>query len=167
MLSSILRKLPIHAVDEVHVEKVEDSLCFTRFMDWYFRLGRRPMVMVLVKKGFRDERLGKLRIGLMRYFCPIGLHVHLAIEAEIDSVPYRKQFDVLKYGVDFLRDCGVDVKDLACGWFSFNEDTLYACKRLGLRLHIWHGQEWKVTVPVETVRVRRVVHDWELIGERR
>ena len=165
MLSTMLRKLPLWAVDEVHVEKAEDTNCYRRLVEWNFN--RRLMLMLYVKKTFWNNQTIRERYSELASFYPVGLHVHIAIEPEIDCVSYEKQFEAIKCGVDFLKDCGVTVKDFTAGWFSFNTDTLRVCRELGLKMHIWHGQEWKVTVPVETVRVRRVIHDWELTGERR
>ena len=169
MLSSLIRKLPIFAIDEVHVEKVEDDRCWyalCRFLEKHHDV----FICLLYEKRYFDNEdvISKYRC-LRRFLYPnIGLHVHIAIPPLINSVPYKEQYKVIKSGLDFLREkCEIETRDLTCGWFSFNEDTLKVCRDLNLRLHIWHGQEWKITIPVETKRVKKVIHDWELIGEIR
>ncbi|KXA99220.1 hypothetical protein AKJ42_03530, partial [candidate division MSBL1 archaeon SCGC-AAA261C02] len=67
-------------------------------------------------------------------------------------------------GLKFLRLIGLEVTDFAPGWWSWNQDTVRACKDLGIKyFHLLRGRERRGNVRgIKLVVVNNYCHDFNL-----
>ena len=152
-------------ISEVHVEKILDDQCYDRLVGF---ARRHPdcMLMLTVRRwrGRNEETIRKRYLSLKELGNPLGLHVHLAIKPEIDELTFREQKRMIRRGIDFLRALGIHTEDFAPGWWSYNEDTVRACRELGLkRFHVLAAEDHvDRKLGVDVVVVKRYIHDWEI-----
>jgi len=161
---SFLRYMRIRFLaNEIHVEAIENS--YTQLIKWCEKHSN-IILMLMVEKRFENNKEVREKYLLLkqRLVNPFGLHVHIGIPSQINSIPYDAQYEVIRFGKDFLKRCGIEVVDFSAGWFSFNSDTVKVCKELGLvRFHIYKGQPIEQIGGMKIIGIRPfVIHDKDL-----
>lgn len=156
-------------ITEIHVEKIEDDECYLKLRKY---CEKHPSVMLMVKVSKWDNETRDLiinRYSILRDLGnPIGLHTHLALDAELPRLTYEKQFKLIQLGKSMLeKELNVDIGDFVSGWWALNNDTVKALKILGFqRVHInrIQGREAKMITKegLSPIKVTRYLHDWNL-----
>lgn len=155
---------PSQGYQEIHVERIYQNETWVKLQAYCLE---HADVMLMLKVQYWDSpeqnKLVRARYGqLAELGNPLGLKVNIAIDAEINTVPYEDQYRVIRFGRDYLAGLGITVTHFAPGWWSFNMDTVQACKDVGFtHFHVWHKQAQPLE-NIEVVAVENYVHDWEL-----
>lgn len=156
--------IEIKTVQEIHVETIGNDLVYARLID-YLTTHDNVTLMLLVKSNL-SETVWLRYTMLKKLGYKIGLHVHIALLPEIDSVSYQQQYGLLvrmKYLLEWRLK--ITVKDFAPGWWSYNNDTLKAAYDAGLTVFHVYGIGSNKALPFEgeVVIVKKYFHDFELL----
>lgn len=100
----------------------------------------------------------------LKKYTEVGLHVHLANNFAIDRMDYGDQLDKISKGKKFLEEkLDVEINMFAPGWWSYNMNTVKACKKLGItEFHIIKGQEKYNLEGVDFIEIYNNSHDFSL-----
>ena len=139
-------------VTEMHIEHYTNIL----HLKQYCRAHPDMMLMFMPHNGKQNE--------LVDLPNPKGLHLHLAPICEINQLPFETQKRLIQKA---LQNLSVPVEDFAAGWWSFNKNTVKACREFGIkRIHVYRRlKRWIKIVEdggLEPVLVHRYMHDWDV-----
>ena len=166
----VRRKRRSYPVTEIHVEKVEVDAIFNRLKEYCLK-NPEVMLMLMVKnwKPTTQSLIMERYKELAKLGNPIGLHVHLAIFSEIDTLSFKKQKLLLDKGKRFLEtELNIKINDFTPGWWSFNEDTLKATNEVGITNFHFHRifeREMRLISDcgLTPVQVKNYLHDWNFV----
>lgn len=160
---------------DVHVEQINRT--YHKLAEWA-KKNSTAMLMLCVNRKHWDNGIGLFKdtypcyadnttvryyYGLLRKLeNPIGLHVHIARNPEIENVPYTQQYDAIKFGKEFLEELGIEVKDFTPGWWSFNKDTIEACIELDIDTFRIRMDMTPPNISGITFKNVNAIHDYEL-----
>jgi len=145
---------------EIHVEKIDKT--YAQLLKWckVYPEAYLMLCVNLPSKHHCSSNVADFYVKLKRLSNPIGLHMHLATYPEINVKSYDWQYEAIRNGRDFLNSLGIEVRDFAAGWWSYNEDTVKACVALGL--HRFHVLLWflkkRPVFPLEDLTIVKVNH---------
>ncbi|KXA90701.1 hypothetical protein AKJ57_03970 [candidate division MSBL1 archaeon SCGC-AAA259A05] len=111
------------------------------------------------------EKKLRERYSELKEHCRIGLHTHLARGKSIERLDYGEQRKKIRNGIDFLESLGIETSHFAPGWWSWNQNTIKACKDLGIKhFHLVRGQRGNFDEGegIELVTVNHYCHDFNL-----
>jgi len=142
------------AITEIHVEEYADISRLRAFCQ-----SHPDVMLMLTPKSKAKELLDLLN--------PKGLHLHLADSSK--KLPLHAQKQMIAQGLQQLKSYGhADIVDFAPGKWDYNEDTVKACKSLGLtRFHVYYTRGKLAGFVrkhgLKLILVERYMHDWDLL----
>lgn len=145
---------------EIHVETICNNETWIK-LQLYCQDHPETMLMLLVLEYWPSDQNQVVRqryLELAQLPNPLGLTMYV--------IPYEDQLRVIRFGRDYLEGLNITVTHFAPSYWSYNRDTVQACKATGLvYFHLWEPltqnldtSNWNVTV----VSVKEYTHDYEL-----
>lgn len=158
---------PPAVYDEIHVERAYDNDTWARL--WAYCLDHQDVTLMLLVKYWdtpHQNMLVRERYAkLLELNNSLGLKVYIAVESEINAIPYEDQHRAIRFGRDYLEGLNINVTHFAPGWWSYNNNTVEACRATGLvNFHLWEPLTRGVSINknMVVVPVREYIKDWQL-----
>jgi len=174
-LSHFLKRNTIYRIpQEIHVEAIVNDTVFSRLMCMIKKHPQimcmltgldEPSIKVRIKANeMNDEKYVKLlseRYVSLAKICPVGVHVHLYHRMSLHKLSFREQYLKILNTKQFLESLSLKVADFTPGWWSFNDDTIKACEKLGFkRFHFSTNRPSSFLL--DAVKVYTYKHDYDL-----
>lgn len=140
-------------ISEVHVESAWDNLIYKSLKHWIPKHPDARLMLIVDTCPFCFHILVPYdlhkRYRELARLASVGLHVHLSSRGRwhVNALSYSQQYVMLKNGVNYLKECGIETSHFAAGHFDFNKDTVKACHILGLtNIHYLEFEKDKETI---------------------
>ena len=156
--------------DEIHIERINET--FNKLIKW---IKKHPETMLMPTFSIKPPSrkvLEKYRYLVENFENSFGLHVYISNGLYSPPPPlqdYKTQYEIIKRGLEYLRELGVETIDFTSGNWNYNYDTFIACRELGLiNVHIKLKEIPKITekhgIPkgIRIIPVVRHLHDYDI-----